>query len=494
MDLIKSFVDARLTVDPTELDPDAQAAAIDAVNQAFHTVVADISFGHHSDTDGITFSRQRLGVDEGLGLDAVEHRYREVITLLNQFEQMLSLPCGGSLLAPLHKLPRFSETQTISAHSPEMRTAIAGRLQRIRHQFHSMYLIAYHSIRLKKVGEPTFRPPLSQMLSEVPRLDNQPDEVAQNDSQKLLSFALYSLMRLGARRFREYVMVPKRTVNGHNTTAYVRLCTIEDFPGQYLTKEAHAEIWGTLIGGQRAEQHLVNVLRRFRLPEFPDLVRSRHTFAFRNGIYYGKSRTFVPYDHGTETTTYTYQRVNEINMETADILAETDPQDQDFADNPTAPSAASRPTVDRESDLEQRKLAACHYIDLDLDPADATRGSDEIATPVLDKIFNDQKLPPRVQHRFLALLGRMFYEVGELDDWQVMLFIKGLAGTGKSTLLKLLERCYANEDVGVVSNNMEAKFGLAPLVDKVRRGKRGQGWCFLLALRAAAAHIRLLFA
>jgi hypothetical protein len=480
---MKCFVEARLTTDPTELDPEAQAAAIDAVSQAYHTVVADISFAHHSDTNGIVFARQRLGLDDGLGLDAIEHRYREVIKLINQFEQMLTLPCGGSLLAPLHKLPRFSETQTISAHSPEMRDAVTGRLQRIKHQFHSMYLIAYHSVLLKKVGEPTFRPPLSKVLSEVPQLEPFPDAVAQNDSQKLLSFALFSLMRLGARRFGEYVMVPKRTVNGHNTTAYVRLCTIEDFPAEHMTKEAHAEIWGTLTGGQRAEQHLINVLRRFRLPEFPDLVRCRHTFAFRNGIYYGKTRTFTPYDHGSTVQTYTYQRVNEINMQTAEILAQHDPQDQDFAANPSAPSAASRPTVERESDVAQQKLAACHYIDLDLDPANATRGSEEIFTPVLDKIFNDQKLPTRVQHRVMALLGRMFYDVGELDDWQVMLFIKGLAGTGKSTLLKLLERCYAPEDVGVVSNNMEAKFGLAPLANKVSTNLAAiSGWYTALPL------------
>jgi hypothetical protein len=470
VDRIKSFVDARLTADPKVLDPDAESAAIAAIDQAYHTVVADVSFGHHSETNGIVFARQRLGVDETLGLEAIEHRYREIMGVLDQFEQLISLPCGGALLAPLYNLPNFHHAQTIAAHSPEIREQIAGRMQRIRHQFHSMYLVAYHSLRLHKVAEPTFRPPLSQLLSEVPKLDNHPEEVPQTDNQKLLSFALFLLMQRGAKRFGGYVMVPKRTVTGHSTTAYVRLCEIKEFPGQYITKHTHEAIWGTLTGGQRVEQNLINVLERYRLPEFPDLLRCRSRWAFRNGIYDGKTKTFTPYDHGAATVHCTYQRVNEIDHETAEILAESDPF-QDFVENLDAPSAASRPSVARQADVERQRMAACHYIDLELDPADATRGSAEIATPVLDKIFNDQNLEPRVQHRVMALLGRMFYEVGELDDWQVMLFIKGLAGTGKSTLLKLLEKCYAPEDVGVVSNNMEAKFGIAPLVDKVSQAR-----------------------
>ena len=60
----------------------------------------------------------------------------------------------------------------------------------------------------------------------------------------------------------------------------------------------------------------------------------------------------------------------------------------------------------------------------------------------------------------------MLYDVGELDDCQIALFILGRAGTGKSTILnKMIGEFYDPDDVGVLSNNIEAKFGLGSIYD-----------------------------
>jgi ABC-type cobalamin/Fe3+-siderophores transport system ATPase subunit len=63
-------------------------------------------------------------------------------------------------------------------------------------------------------------------------------------------------------------------------------------------------------------------------------------------------------------------------------------------------------------------------------------------------------------------LGRNIYNVGDLDTWQVLMFIKGVAGSGKSTLGKIAARFYNQADVAVISSNIEEKFGLAPIADK----------------------------
>lgn len=36
----------------------------------------------------------------------------------------------------------------------------------------------------------------------------------------------------------------------------------------------------------------------------------------------------------------------------------------------------------------------------------------------------------------------MQYRVGQLDNWQVMLYVYGLAGTGKSTALKIYAKAF----------------------------------------------------
>jgi hypothetical protein len=64
-------------------------------------------------------------------------------------------------------------------------------------------------------------------------------------------------------------------------------------------------------------------------------------------------------------------------------------------------------------------------------------------------------------------MGRLLFELGELDNWQVALFLEGVAGSGKSTITKLVKKFYETCDVGVLSNNIEKTFGLGSLKDKL---------------------------
>jgi phage/plasmid-associated DNA primase len=66
-----------------------------------------------------------------------------------------------------------------------------------------------------------------------------------------------------------------------------------------------------------------------------------------------------------------------------------------------------------------------------------------------------------------VFIGRLFYEVNEADSWQVIPFYKGVAGTGKSTIIKVVEMCYQHRDIGVLSNNVEKQFGLSMIADKL---------------------------
>lgn len=102
----------------------------------------------------------------------------------------------------------------------------------------------------------------------------------------------------------------------------------------------------------------------------------------------------------------------------------------------------------------------------------------------IDAILEHQNIPPEARKVFLAMVGACLFDIGErlphpyfpddrtrdlLNRLEVILFIWGRAGTGKSTLLKMISAMFNdNPDlVGVLENESSERFGL----QKVRTSK-----------------------
>ena len=64
------------------------------------------------------------------------------------------------------------------------------------------------------------------------------------------------------------------------------------------------------------------------------------------------------------------------------------------------------------------------------------------------------------------LLGKLLYWVNELEKWQISPYFKGVAGTGKGLLVKLFPMIFHPSNIGVMTNNIEEKFGLASLANE----------------------------
>jgi hypothetical protein len=64
-------------------------------------------------------------------------------------------------------------------------------------------------------------------------------------------------------------------------------------------------------------------------------------------------------------------------------------------------------------------------------------------------------------------MGRLLFELGEHDSWQVIPFICGKAGTGKSTILKAAGWFFRDEDVETLANNSQKGFGLETFLGKL---------------------------
>ena len=105
----------------------------------------------------------------------------------------------------------------------------------------------------------------------------------------------------------------------------------------------------------------------------------------------------------------------------------------------------------------------------------------EIPTPAFHQILSYQKLGYKedktdeenemaesMVHRWIyALLGRLLYDLGDKDEWQIIPYFRGLAGTGKSSIGRAVKNFFLPEDVAQLSNNIEKKFGLQGIYDKL---------------------------
>jgi phage/plasmid-associated DNA primase len=81
-------------------------------------------------------------------------------------------------------------------------------------------------------------------------------------------------------------------------------------------------------------------------------------------------------------------------------------------------------------------------------------------TPLLDKILRHQLESDEIYTYMLAFIGRLFYDVGQYDSFDIIPFIIGDSNTGKSTLVDIIRAMFYPNSVGVLDSSHEMVFGL----------------------------------
>jgi hypothetical protein len=111
-------------------------------------------------------------------------------------------------------------------------------------------------------------------------------------------------------------------------------------------------------------------------------------------------------------------------------------------------------------------IVAAKYFDKDFESYETTENWWDIPTPHFQSIMNYQKFPEEVCRWMYVMGGKLCFDVGDMDSWQIIPFLKGIARSGKSTLItKVFKKFYESEDVRTLSNNIERKFGLSSIYD-----------------------------
>lgn len=245
------------------------------------------------------------------------------------------------------------------------------------------------------------------------------DKTRNNPFQNLLLYMLRYIHEREYKRIGEYCAKKIYTPSGQFTRAYKEHIPIKQLVYQACQKEVNYDQWHNMTvskdNAANVTKHLTNAMDT----EFDDLEPDRHVFSFKNGIYITTTDSFIP-----------YEKSNKLDS----------------------------------------NVIACNYFDMDF-PIDEYENCEnwfDISTPAASLIMQDQQFEDDVQKVLWVMTGRCFYEVNELDGWQVVPFCKGQAGSGKSTfVLKVVKQFYPSNQVGVISNNIERKFGLQPVDGKL---------------------------
>jgi hypothetical protein len=209
--------------------------------------------------------------------------------------------------------------------------------------------------------------------------------------------------------------------------AYVPFLTFGDFLNHVLKGDPD------YIDNMRRIGELETYLAKCNEDAFPKLVRDADLLSFSNGVLVLSEARFVAYPAAAEPG------------------ANEDVDADDVAIVPASPTDGLAELAE-----ELRDRVARHHIDAPF------VGS--VDTPLFDRVVLSQ-LSPEVAHTLLLLMGRLLFAVGARDNWQVMPFIIGAGGTGKSILLDVVAAQFAPSAVGSLSSNQEQTFGLDGKVD-----------------------------
>ena len=235
-----------------------------------------------------------------------------------------------------------------------------------------------------------------------------------NPPQKLLHFLFQRAGDQQLRRKQSALYRPRLLANGTPTGFYEYSCELGEFMYRTVSpSRVYPAEYDALTNKPSTPHHLIQLLTGLPDARCPFLNKSRTLFSYPTGIYDASQGTFASY------------------------------QDQRSSAHSTA-----------------------NFFDVDVCPDWLQLPPLEISTPHFDKILLDQEFDEVARRWMYVLCGRLLFDVGTLDDWQVTLYIRGVAGSGKSSILKTMAMMYEAGDVGYMMSDGQATFSDEHLYDK----------------------------
>ncbi len=245
--------------------------------------------------------------------------------------------------------------------------------------------------------------------------------------QRAIVAVLDETSKKNMRRYKGKCCV-QRVSNGHYTRAWTSTHTIQEFVYELAEKEVNFEVWKDLTSRGTAFRDVINHLTLCVDSDFPEIKKTRHMWSFQNGVFIAKE--WIP-DKGVYDCHF-------------------------------------YPFESKQFNCLDPTLVSCKYFDQRFEDYSYMEDWWSIPTPHMQSILEYQKFDEEVSRWVYVMGGRLCFEVGDMDGWQVIPFFKGIARSGKSTIItKIFKKFYENEDVSTLGNNVERKFGLSAICDSL---------------------------
>lgn len=308
---------------------------------------------------------------------------------------------------------------------------ISVRINRLIDQVDDAWQIVFRNARIsERINNPTYVPINPETDPSIFRMSTITNVDELNPFQQALLQTLKDLYRRQIRRYKGQCCAQIKTPEGALTRAWKPIETIEDYVYGVAKKEVQFELWKNLTARAPGHGDLIRHLKNTKDMQFPEIQKNRHVWSFKNGIFIGKE-----FDDANSAIDNPHWRASFYTYESNEF-----------------------------KNLDQT-IVSSKYFDLDFEDY-SNKDWREIPTPFFDSILKYQQLNKDVCEWVFALGGRLCFDVNEIDKWQCIPFLKGVARSGKSTLItKVFRKFYCTEDVKTLSNNVERKFGLSAIMD-----------------------------
>jgi len=310
---------------------------------------------------------------------------------------------------------------------------LGQRITRLIETVDDAYEMIFRYVRTyERINHPTYVPIKGDMESEIFRCqtmssDGDSEKDTTSAFQKFLLYLLDQTYKLKMRRYGDYCCKQIATEEGHLTKAWKTVLEIKDFVYLYSQKEEKYDMWKNMTSKGSIVTDTIRHLTNCRDLQFPAIKKNRNVWSFRNGIFVGKFLTEAAKDSARpvyDSRFYEY---------TSEEFKHLDPT-----------------------------IVSSKYFDLEFNPA-GLQAPDwyDIPTPHMQSVMDYQEFSEDVSRWLYVFCGRLCFPVNEMDSWQVIPFLKGIARSGKSTIItKICKKFYEGQDVRTLSNNIEKKFGL----------------------------------
>lgn len=266
------------------------------------------------------------------------------------------------------------------------------------------------------------------------------------DYQALMLFTIGLIREAGLRKGTDgWLFKEVRDAEGRPLRYWKRASSVRDFVSAQLTSTLHPAHWQTLKTGNNYSR-LVEDIANNHNPDVPEIKRDRHLFSFLNGVFDVRDLTLTPHaalDDKLGSTDVVACRF--FDCEVPDDWLERAHQTITPAELPGYDEAAHGRLLANIKELPSAYL---------------------IPTAGIQKILEDQRLDPLTIACFYFAVGRLLFEVGEADNYQFAIFVKGYANTGKSSLLQAIQKLWEPDDVGIIRNKGQEDFQGASLFNR----------------------------